>query len=43
VPDRGEPGYGAMIEELQRIFTMHEEDGRVAIDYETQMYYGRLG
>jgi SAM-dependent methyltransferase len=43
VPDKGEPGYGAMIEELERIFTVHEEDGRVAIDYETRMYYGRLG
>ena len=43
VPDKGEPGYGAMIEELERIFTAHEEDGRVAIDYETRMYYGRLG
>lgn len=43
VPDRGEPGYGAMMEELERIFTTHEEAGRVAIEYETQVYYGRLG
>jgi SAM-dependent methyltransferase len=43
VPDKGEPGYGAMIEELGRIFAVHEEEGRVAIDYETRVYYGRLG
>ena len=43
VPDKGEPGYGAMMDELERIFTAHEEDGRVAVDYETRMYYGRLG
>ncbi len=42
VPDKGEPGYVAMIEELERVFTMHEEDRRAAIDYETRMYYGRL-
>lgn len=43
VPDRGEPGYGAMMEELERIFTTHEEAGRVAIEYEASVYYGRLG
>jgi SAM-dependent methyltransferase len=43
VPDVGEPGYSAMMDELERVFKMHEEDGLVAIEYETQVYYGRLG
>ena len=43
VPDRGEPGYAAMMGDLERTFAAHEEDGRVAIEYETPVYYGRLG
>ncbi len=43
VPDSGKPGHDAMMEELERIFMTHEEDVRVEMEYETVVYYGRLG
>ncbi len=42
VPDVGHPGYDAMMEDLEEIFGLHQESGRVAIEYETLAYYGRL-
>ncbi|MBA4115367.1 MAG: methyltransferase domain-containing protein [Rubrobacter sp.] len=42
VPDAEHPGYDAMMQELYEIFSTHEEGGRVAIEYETLTYYGRL-
>jgi ubiquinone/menaquinone biosynthesis C-methylase UbiE len=41
-PEPGHPNYEPMITELQRIFQTHEADGRVAFEYTTRMYYGRL-
>ena len=37
----GHPQHQAMIAELQRIFDLHHENGRVAIEYKTELYIGR--
>jgi hypothetical protein len=42
-PEAGHPNYQPMLEELRRIFEAHQIDGRVSFDYDTQVYYGRLG
>lgn len=36
------PRYEPMMAELRRIFATHNEDGRVAMDYDCRVYYGRL-
>lgn len=43
VPDAGHPGYGAMMADLEDAFRAHNRDGRVAMEYETITYYGRIG
>lgn len=40
-PAEGHPQHEAMIAELQRIFDLHHQDGRVAIEYKTELYIGR--
>ena len=42
-PEAGHPNYLPMLEELRRIFEAHQLDGRVSFEYDTQVYYGRLG
>ncbi len=42
IPDAVHSGYGALMEDLEEIFRLHQESGRVAIEYETLAYYGRL-
>lgn len=42
VPAKGQPGHREMLDELWRIFSEHENGGRVVVQYETQAYYGRL-
>ncbi len=42
VPDKGQPGHEAMMEELEGIFWDHQENGRVIVEYDTLVYYGRL-
>jgi hypothetical protein len=32
-----------MLRELRRIFDAHKKDGRVAFEYDTRVYYGRIG
>jgi hypothetical protein len=32
-----------MLRELRRIFAEHAAGGRVAFDYKTRVYFGRLG
>jgi SAM-dependent methyltransferase len=41
-PLPGADGYEAMIEEMTRLFRKYERAGRVAIEYETTIYYGTL-
>jgi len=41
VPRAGDPGYEVMLADLQKIFAEHEKAGKVAIEYDTRLYYGR--
>ncbi len=43
VPAPGEAGYDAMMTELDGVFDRYQEDGRVAMTYDTKVYFGRLG
>ena len=36
------PNYEPMLEELRRIFDVHQVNGRVAFQYDTDLYFGRL-
>jgi SAM-dependent methyltransferase len=41
-PQKEDARYAPMLEELRRIFDLHNEDGHVSFDYKTRVYYGRL-
>jgi len=41
-PGPGHPKHEAMLRELRRIFDQRAGDGRVAFDYKTRVYFGRL-
>jgi SAM-dependent methyltransferase len=41
-PEAGHPDHAPMLAELSKIFQTHAVDGRVAFEYTTWMYYGRL-
>jgi len=43
VPAAGEPGYDKMLVELKKLFDAHQLDGRVMFEYDTRMFYRRLG
>ena len=42
-PEVDHPHYAAMIAQLQTIFDSHQNGGKVAFDYDTNIYYGQLG
>ena len=42
VPLAGHPAHEPMLAELRRVFDAHEQGGRVRIEYDTAVYYGRL-
>jgi hypothetical protein len=42
VPGEGEPGREAMLEALEDLFARRAEKGRVRLEYDTQVWYGRL-
>jgi len=42
-PDEGHPGHPAMMDALRRIFRAHAEDGAVRFEYDTEVWFGRLG
>jgi SAM-dependent methyltransferase len=42
VPAEGDPGSDEMLRSVQEIFRKHQTGGRVTIEYDTQVYYGRL-
>ena len=42
-PPQGHPKHEPMLAALRKLFDAHAEDGRVRFDYETHVYYGRLG
>lgn len=41
-PLKGHANYESMLNELRRIFDDYQKDGRVAMDYRTRVYCGRL-
>jgi ubiquinone/menaquinone biosynthesis C-methylase UbiE len=41
-PQRGEPACKAMLTELRGIFDRHQQNGRVRMEYDTNIYFGRL-
>jgi ubiquinone/menaquinone biosynthesis C-methylase UbiE len=42
-PEEGHSNFEPMIAELERIFQAYQDEGRVVVEYITQMYYGQLG
>lgn len=42
-PAPGEPHHDDMVAELDHLFERHQQDGRVRIDYDVELYVGRLG
>ena len=41
-PTEGQDGYAPMMENLRRIFDEFQQDGRVRLDLETRIYFGRV-
>jgi SAM-dependent methyltransferase len=41
-PQPGEPHYEPMLKELREVFEANQIGGKVAFDYDTEVYYGRL-
>ena len=42
VPRSGEPGHRPMLAELRRIFDIHQRSGRVRMEYDTKIFFGKL-
>ncbi len=42
VPRAGHPNYELMLAELRRRFDVHQQDGRVRLEYDTRLYFGHL-
>ena len=42
VPAPGHPGHAPMLRDLRRLFDAHAVAGRVAVEYTTRLYFGRL-
>lgn len=42
VPAKNEPGAEGMLQEAERIFDEHQTGGKVTIQYDAEVYYGRL-
>lgn len=42
VPAPGHPRHAPMIRALDDLFTEHERDGHVVIEYDTDVFFGRL-
>ena len=41
-PEPGQPGFEPMLDQLLAIFSTHQKSGKVAIEYDTRIYYGHL-
>lgn len=39
MPSEDDPGFGAMVAELQRLFAKHEESGKIKVLYDTNIHY----
>jgi SAM-dependent methyltransferase len=42
VPTQDHPNFAPMMAELQRMFDVYNQDGRVRLEYTTHIYFGRL-
>jgi SAM-dependent methyltransferase len=42
VPEPGHPNFNPMMRTLDALFDEHARDGKVFVEYETKVYYGRL-
>jgi ubiquinone/menaquinone biosynthesis C-methylase UbiE len=42
VPLAGHPNFEPMLARLRQLFDAHQQDGRVVIEYDAKVYYGRL-
>lgn len=42
-PEPGEANYETLYSELEKIFQAHQMNGMVTVEYDTRVYYGRLG
>ena len=42
-PEAGHPKHEAMIRELESIYAAHQRNGQVVFEYDTKVYFGRLG
>ncbi len=42
-PGPAHPDYARMVAVLQEIFDTHQENGRVRMEYDTELFFGRLG
>ncbi|MEW6469881.1 MAG: class I SAM-dependent methyltransferase [Bacteroidota bacterium] len=40
IPDKDQPGYQPMLDELKAIFEKYHVAGKVAVEYDTRLYYG---
>lgn len=43
IPEPGHPDHRPMLDELEALFREYQEDGTITIEYDTRVYYGRLG
>ena len=41
-PEPGHPTYAAMVAELRGLFDAHQLDGTVTMEYDTELYFGRI-
>ena len=41
-PTAGHPAFGQIADELMELFEMKQDNGRIAFDYETRLFVGRL-
>jgi len=42
IPAAGHPSYEAMLQELRKIFDLHEGDGQVVLAYATRVYFAQI-
>jgi SAM-dependent methyltransferase len=42
-PNAESPNFEPMLRDLRRVFDSHQKDGKVVFDYDTVVYYGKLG
>lgn len=42
-PQAGDAAHAPMLNELRHLFDKYQRDGRIRMDYETRVYFGRLG